>query len=609
MERRHNSSPRTPGRSAQGHYAPWLACLACLALSGCTAPLFRAQSPDVEELVELDESVKLVRDLARPIGTNSLKIESVGLVTQLDGTGSDPPPGPLRDTLLGEMLTHEVANPHQVLASPDTSLVLVRGYLRPGTQPGDRFDVEILLPSGSETTSIRNGWLLPSRMREVQMLNNLLHKGHIAALAQGRTLADADFTTTTDPVALTRGRIPGGGVARIARPMGLVIRKGHNSVKTSSLIGAAINARFHYFDRGQKKGVAKPKDDDFIELAVAARYRSNIARYLLVLQSLAVGERPADRSARLKLLEPMLLEPTTAADASLQLEAIGADSLPTLRVGLRSTDSEVRFYAAEALAYLNEHDGVPALLAAAKDEPAFRWHALAALSVLDHTSAYDALTGLMHTTSAETRCGALRALLARNPRDPLVSGESFRDDFVLNVVPSANDPLIYFAHSQRPEIVIFGHEQTLVPPPFLFAGKSILIKALDDQRLKVCRFEPGREDRELIVTPRVADVVRAIGQLGGGYLEVLQALNEAKDQQLLASRLVVGNRARSGRQLRRESGEEETRVRVASPIPDLFDNLIDRQPDDVAVSEDSISPPEKPKKKLASRIGGWFGRE
>jgi len=39
-----------------------------------------------------------------------------------------------------------VDNPNEVLMSPNTSLVLVRGFLRPGTQEGDRFDVEVRIP-------------------------------------------------------------------------------------------------------------------------------------------------------------------------------------------------------------------------------------------------------------------------------------------------------------------------------------------------------------------------------------------------------------------------------------------------------------------------------
>jgi hypothetical protein len=85
------------------------------------------------------------------------KSRSAPLVTGLNGTGSDPPPTPQRAALLAEMNRRGVDNPNALLASGTTSLVLVRGMLRPGIQPGDRFDVEVRIPSQSETTSIRDG--------------------------------------------------------------------------------------------------------------------------------------------------------------------------------------------------------------------------------------------------------------------------------------------------------------------------------------------------------------------------------------------------------------------------------------------------------------------
>ena len=106
-------------------------------------------------------NVKYVSEYTHPYGMNYVKVEAVSLVTGLAGTGSDPPPTPQRASLLGEMNRREIANPNEVLASGNTSLVLVRAFLRPGIQKGDRFDVEVRVPTQSDTTSIRDGWLLP----------------------------------------------------------------------------------------------------------------------------------------------------------------------------------------------------------------------------------------------------------------------------------------------------------------------------------------------------------------------------------------------------------------------------------------------------------------
>ena len=91
--------------------------------------------------------VKYVSAYTHPYGMNYVKVEAVSLVTGLSGTGSDPPPTPQRAALLDEMKRREVANPNEVLASRNTSMVLVRAFLRPGIQEGDRFDVEVRIPS------------------------------------------------------------------------------------------------------------------------------------------------------------------------------------------------------------------------------------------------------------------------------------------------------------------------------------------------------------------------------------------------------------------------------------------------------------------------------
>ena len=90
----------------------------------------RSQSP---EEPEPDEShTRLVGDLAVPTGMQPVRVEAVGLVTGLHGTGSDPGPSPQRAALLEEMQTRGVANPNAVLASGNVSLVLMQGIFAAG---------------------------------------------------------------------------------------------------------------------------------------------------------------------------------------------------------------------------------------------------------------------------------------------------------------------------------------------------------------------------------------------------------------------------------------------------------------------------------------------
>ncbi len=554
-----------------------------IASLGCNTPLIRGQSPDTESFVdeEFEKRVKLIGDLTGTWGVNYLKVESVALVTGLANTGSDPPPSPQRQGLLAEMQSHEVHQPNQVLASPETSMVIVRGFLPPGCQKGDVFDIEVRIPPRSESTSLRGGWMLQSRLRETEFYEGAgVKTGHIIALAQGPIIVEAVFQNNGDPVLETRGRVLGGAVVIKPRKMGLVV-KGEQTVRVSAMVGAAVNMRFHTFDHGVKTGVADPKSDNYIELQVHPRYKSNIARYMRVVRSIAVNEDNSDRAKRLLLLQKMILDPSTASTAALQLEAIGKEGIPLLDKGLASSDPEVRFYAAEALAYLDQQQATNALADAAKLEPAFRWHAITALAAMDHVSAYAALSELMHQQSAETRYGAFRALRTRNPADPLIKGEAFHHEFTLHVVPTSGDAMVHFTQSSQPEVVLFGAQQQLLPTDFLFAGKNIVVKRVGAEELRISRFEPGKEDEVTTSSTHLDDVIRTTAKLGGHYEDILQLVHEAKKQNFLAARVVVDAIPSSSRIVEEQledavAADIATRRKAATPLPEMFANRLGR---------------------------------
>jgi flagellar basal body P-ring protein FlgI len=463
----------------------------------------------------------------------------VALVTGLDNTGSDPPPSEERDTLKGEMQSHEVRDPDQILASPATSLVLLRAFLPPGVQKGETLDVEVSVPGRSETTSLRGGWVMRSRMRKMANLGGATRLGGVDGLAQGDVIVDAVFEGKTDRVLETRGRVLGGGVALITREIGLALGKSDASIRMSTLIGKVINQRFFTIDAGVKKGVANPKRDNYLDLDVSPRYKHNLARYLRVVRNIALRETPIERTSRLQLLQKKLLEPTSCWLAAIQLEAIGPEGIPTLKEGLKSADPEVRFYSAEALAYLDQPESAAPLAEAAKTESAFRWHALTALSTLTHVAALDALSDLLHVPSIETRYGAFRALRTRNSGDATTKGETLNEKFRYHVIASAGEPLIHFTRSRVPEVVLFGHEQRLQNLKLLSAGKRIMITPLANGELRAGRYEPGQETVYETFAPQVDKLIRTIVKLGGGYSEVIECLQEAKQKGCLPGRIAV----------------------------------------------------------------------
>lgn len=557
-------------------------------LGGCMGPSIRSQSP--EEINAAGSDTQLIGDLAVPFGLYPLTVESVGLVTGLPGTGSDPEPSSQRAELLDEMQTRGVQNPNQVLASPTTSLVLVRAFLRPGIQKGDHFDIEVRIPSRSETTSLRDGWLVETRLHEMGVVRNQIHKGHTLALAEGAVLVDpgANLEDEMDRVKLGRGRILGGGTCLKDRGLGLVLKPDSKSVRNSATIGTAVNRRFHIFDKGVKEGVAKPKKDDYIEIKVHPRYKDNVERYMLVIRSLAMAETAAEQMARLKFLERQLLDPVSSATAALRLEAIGKQGIEVLHKGLQAKEPEVRFYSAEALAYLDETDAVVPLAEAARGEPAFRVYALSALSAMDDFAAFEALQNLLSTPSAETRYGAFRALWAMNENDPLVRGESLDGKFSYHILNVGGPPMIHATRSYRPEIVLFGPDQRLATPLVLEAGKSIMVNSQEEGRITVSRFAVDAPDQKRVVSDKVDEVIRAVVELGGHYPDIVQLLQQAKSKKALDGKFEIDAIPRGGRDYTREAidpsptgdGVDESSPAIASkpsfipanPTPDLFGN-------------------------------------
>ncbi len=529
---------RTAARSTRS--VNGMTCLAAVAIAalmaGCAGPAIRSQSPEVAALMGMESDIRLVGDYAGPWGINPQRIERAALVTGLPGTGSDPPPGTQRALLMADMQARGVVEPNKLLASPTTSLVWVHGYLPPGVRKGDRFDVMIEVPADNETTSLASGWLMETRLAEMAVLGHKVRDGHVNGIAEGPLLVDPVSGGTLDSKSKLRARVPGGGVSLTTRSIGLIVHPEHRSIALSKRIGDTINRRFHAVIKGTKRGVATPKTERFIDLEIPAPYSHNLARYIRVVRAIAVVEPPAGRHARMELLASQLADPVTAPMAAIKLEAIGRDAIPILKKGLDSSDAEIRFASAEALAYLGESSAATRLAEAATNLRSARPAALAALQVLDDANGIDALQSLLASPSAETRYGAFRALWKIDASAPLVRGERLGDACALHLLDVAGPPLVHVTRTTRPEIVLFGTEHPVDSGLRAEAGSSIVV-VVDKGTATVNRFVAGEPDRIAEIPARVDQIARAIIDVGGTYPDVVQFLQQASAARSLSSRL------------------------------------------------------------------------
>lgn len=547
-----------------GKVAPALLAIALLA-AGCAGPAIRSQSPEVEALLNMEAETKLVGDYTVPWGMNPQLIQRAALVTGLAGTGSDPPPNARRQALLSDMQARGVVEPNKLLASPTTSLVWVHGYLPPGVRKGDRFDVSVEVPADCDTMSLNGGWLMETRLTEMMMLGSRIRDGHVLGMVEGPLLVDPVSTGTLDSKSKIRATVPGGGVSLASRSIGLVLQPEHRSIALSKRIGDHINARFHTVLHGSKRGVATPKTDRFVELEIPSLYRHNLSRYVRVIGALAVVEPQGGRHARLELLGRQLSDPVTAFGAALRLEAIGKEAIPTLKKALDSADAEVRFAAAEALAYLGESAAAEHLAEAAADLRTARAPALAALGVIDDANGIDALQSLLANASAETRYGAFRALWTMESPIPLIRGERLGDACSLHVLDVGGPTLIHATRTHHPEIVLFGTEHPLADGMRVEAGTSITV-VVAGTRATCSRFEAGQPDRTVETSAQIDAVLRAVAELDATYPDMIQLLQQATSQRALETRLAFDAlpTADDGR----GSLHEEISVRSRSLAPD-----------------------------------------
>ncbi len=545
-------------------------------------PLKAAANDEFEEEDESEESTKaryqtelktpLVGDYTNFAGLEPTPLEGVGLVVGLAGTGGDPAPSQYRTAMLEEMKRRGVRNPNQLLESPDTALVVVRAYLPPLLKKGEPLDVEVIAPDSAEVTSLEGGWLLETYLTEQAFVPGRgMLKGHNYAKAEGPILVAGIGSRSKDRAAekskaalFQRGRILSGATVLKERELVMQLRHEFRSVRNASRIATAIGQRFHHFDQhGIKKPMAEAKTDQKLVLDVHPRYKDNYPRYLQVVRHIAFRETPVEQRVRIQKLHDELLTPETSDRAALQLEAIGKDAIPLLKVGLKSPLTEVRFHSATALAYLEDPDGLKTLSDAARDERAFRVFALSAMATVDDAESHLLLRDLMNENSAETRYGAFRSLWTLDQRDPFITGERMsrpesdkteltrhekRATWMLHVLQTQGDPMVHTTFRTRPEIVLFGAEQKLIPPLVLSAGRKVMITAqAGDTKASVVRFEPDKPDERREISLNLAEVIRACDELGTSYPDVVSMLLQAADQKNLEGRLESDALPQAGR--------------------------------------------------------------
>jgi hypothetical protein len=530
--------------------AGWVVSLAL----GCTHhQTTRSQSDDEAPEREKEAEVATVGTVASFAEADPVPVSGVGLVVGLAGTGGDAPAGTYRSMLEEQLQKVGVQNVKEMLNHPDYAMVLVSATIPPGARKGDPVDLEVTLPPGSKVRSLRGGVLTECPLitfdstRHVSpagdhpdklLIGNKLvwGKGPVLVGAAGRAQENADDGEADSEKA---GKVWGGGRCLKDRSFTLLLNPDRQMARTAALVADRINATFPGPAVGND-ALAVARDRQQVTLKVPARYRHNLPHFMRVVCGVPLeGTPPADGPYR-RRLEEQLLDPARTNAAALRLEALGQDGIPALKAALQSPSPLVRFAAAEALAYLGQASGCPELTRLVEEQPVLRAYCLTALASLDHTAGRLKLEELLARPEAEVRYGAFRALRALDERDPQVAGEPINDSFWLHKAGAEGPPLVHLLSGHRAEVVLFGSAPSLAPPfSFLVGPEFTLTAGASENVCTVSRFSAkyGRKQRQCPL--QVAEVVRAVGELGGSYADVVDLLRQAERTGTLACPLAV----------------------------------------------------------------------
>ncbi len=547
---------RTSPSRASG-YGAAIAC-AALVLTGAGGS---KKKPEVPPKVE-----ETISDVSTIYGQD-VKVEGVGLVIGLDGTGSEPAPSWQQKKLVDEMQKAGIQHADRLLKSPNISLVTVRAVVPAGVTTKDKFDIEIELPQASATSSLANGYLMSTRLAPRTMTPEGDKDDKVIALGGGPVMI-GNSAKPNDPKV---GRVLGGGKALNDTLYVIQIKESRRSGKTSQLIENVIKQRFHQTEAGYNKGMAVAKTDSTLELKVPKIYHHNQDRYHLIINYLHLVDNPSLREQRMQEWGRDLLDPKKAGIAALRLEGLGPVVIPTLKQALTSTDETVKFFSAESLAYLNDGDSAAVLSEIAKKKPEFRSFAFKAMAAMDQAASLLKLRALMSEPDPELRYGAFNALRTLDPNDPFLGKVAVLDwtpdpepeddmalqlpgqppkkpkprpeePFSMYVVDCEGPPMVHVTRNQRCELVYFGKGQKMQTPVVLGSGGPLLLNASDgDEKIQISKITTKTLDApETRVTCGLdlAEIVRQMANLGASYPEAVSVLMTASNQKNLPGPLV-----------------------------------------------------------------------
>lgn len=510
----------------------WVAAgLVLSALVGC--PPKEEEPPPKKERYEsfpkrdlppyLRDSILEITDV---LGAEPLVVSGFGLVVNLRDTGGGPYPNTVRNYMISEMDKRGFGRrdnpqfrhlrPESVLQDPRVTVVRVDAYIPPGARKGQTFDVQVSALAGSEADSLAGGRLYETDLR-IDGANPANPAGsiHVYARGAGSIFVNPAYALQLNPTtpaartSLRQGTVLDGGMMSMDRP--LVLRLRQPQAALARQIERRIDQHF------QDPGVAAALDEALVQLLVPVRYEGNWEHFLGVVTHLYMNSSAGFQVNRARELVEAARQPDAPLlDISFAWEAMGSQVLPIIAPLYSDPAPEVAYAAARAGALLDDFAAQQALLSIARTEGhAFQLSAISALGMVRTSPRLNRLLReLLDSPNASVRVQAYQ-VLARN-RDDGIFSKVIRDKFVLDIVRSAGEPIVFVTRTGVPRIAIIGSTVTLdLPIVFSAIEQRFSISSNNQGNAVTLFFRSGKElPLQQLSTADLAEIVARLAGEG-----------------------------------------------------------------------------------------------
>jgi flagellar basal body P-ring protein FlgI len=511
-------------------YAMWIILAAVILTSGCEEPTKNQPTQKFAPELELDVTIG---DLVEIFSVNSARVEGYAIVGGLNGTGSSECPADIRDYLVKYIHKQlPTINAEDFINSHDTAVVAVSGIIPAETSKNEHFDLKVSALPKTQTTSLKNGWLYSTDLKEAGRLGTSI-----------KSLAEAKGPVYIDTLAETasnekEGYILDGGIILEDHHISLVLKQ--PNYKTASVIRNRLNERF-----GSE--TTKAVSPSQIEMTVPAKYRGQKQRFISILNATYLSETEELTQKRIShYIKELAVSPNKYA-SEITLEAIGNESLSKLAALLNSTDEEVQLCTTRCMLNLGSDIGLEGLRKIVMNKNSvYRIEALEAITTGARRNDAAAVSRrLVQDEDFNIKLAAYESL--RKLDDVTITSEFVAHNFYLEQISQSTKKDIFVSRSGQPRIVLFGapmycRENIFVQSPDGIitinaptGQKTVTIIRKHPKRPNVvakleCSFELGDIIRRLCEPTVVEDKSKNRQGLGVSYADTIALLKQMCDK-------------------------------------------------------------------------------